>query len=359
MYDDLPPPTAPKAASRDEEENGDDDVDDDGRDVKRARLSTKADEGASGDVDDKARDDAAVDVQAPAATTTTTDDALRRIAQHLLKPEKFVKASGVLRKLLLSDACGRSESKALFACLENAMSPPTRALRRETRIDYEDLFEVVAAFAPLVFNAKQKRKVEVWQMYARHANALHTDDSFQFSKAVKAIQDILEEMGPYVDAELPEEDVEIPPAPEGVSEEEAKEMAAAFERAARAERAAEIEAVSVVNEKRVALVDAFEVAASLYGRKWSQTTIDLMSEFFHERREKFSPECQERIVRIWDGLRKKKLARKMGVGVGDNGMTSYERDAAHAARSNVSARGAVGSEGCKDGRGESAAKMLG
>ena len=159
MYDDLPPPTAPKAASRDEDENDDDDVDD-GRDVKRARLSTKADEGASGDVDDKARDDAAVDVQAPAATTTTTDDALRRIAQHLLKPEKFVKASGVLRKLLLSDACGRSESKALFACLENAMSPPTRALRRETRIDYEDLFEVVAAFAPLVFNAKQKRKVE-------------------------------------------------------------------------------------------------------------------------------------------------------------------------------------------------------
>ena len=52
MYDDLPPPTAPKAASRDEEENDDDDVDDDGRDVKRARLSTKADEGASGDVDD-------------------------------------------------------------------------------------------------------------------------------------------------------------------------------------------------------------------------------------------------------------------------------------------------------------------
>ena len=105
MYDDLPPPTAPKAASRDEEENGDDDdVDDDGRDVKRARLSTKADEGASGDVDDKAQDDAVVDVQAPAATTTTTDDALRRIAQHLLKPEKFVKASGVLRKLLLSDA---------------------------------------------------------------------------------------------------------------------------------------------------------------------------------------------------------------------------------------------------------------
>ena len=71
MYDDLPPPTAPKAASRDEEENGDDDVDDDGRDVKRARLSTKADEGASGDVDDKAQDDAVVDVQAPCLLYTS------------------------------------------------------------------------------------------------------------------------------------------------------------------------------------------------------------------------------------------------------------------------------------------------
>lgn len=359
MYDDLPPPTAPTTVSKDEKYE-EDDVD--GRDAKRARPSTTANEGASGVVDEKVRDDAAVAVHTPAAattTTTTTNDALRRIAQHLLKPEKFVKASGVLRKLLLSDACGRSESKALFECLENAMSPPTRAFRRETRIDYEDLFEVVAAFAPLVFNVKQKRKVEVWQIYARRANALHTDDSFQFSKAVKAIQDVLEEMGPYVDATLPDEDVEIPPAPEGVSEEEAKEMAAAFERAARAEKAAEIEALNVENEKRVALVDAFEVAASLYGRKWSQTTIDLMSEFFHERRDKFSQECQERVVKIWDELRKKKLARKTGAGGGDNGMTSYERDAAHAARSNVSARGAVGSEGCKDGRGESAAKMLG
>jgi hypothetical protein len=40
-------------------------------------------------------------------------------------------------------------------------------------------------------------------------------------------------------------------------------------------------------------------------------------------------------------------------------MTSFERDQARAAGSQVSARGSIGAENVKDGRGESAAKMLG
>ena len=136
-------------------------------------------------------------------------------------------------------------------------------------------------------------------------------------------------------------------------------MATQYARSIKAERAAEIEQLAVVDELREALIDALEFTSSLYGRTWSQTTIDMMSNFFHERRPKFSPTSQERIVKIWDDLRKKKHARSL-TSAGDKvSMTSFERDQARAAGSQVSARGSVGAENVKDGRGESAAKMLG
>lgn len=339
----------------------------------KANENVPASERAVGAADARVGEDARAkrprDEDVPAARSTdassadapTASEALRRIAPHLLRPDKFAKAAGVLRKVLVSDSCGRSEAKALYACLENAMTPtPKRALEAAHRIEYEDLFEVVAAFAPVVFNAKQKMKVEAWQTYARRANALHTDDSFQFSKAVKAINERVEALSHYeaIDDNDEDAEVEVPPAPEGASEEEAQAMAEAFVAAAKAERAAEIEARKVDEEKRQALTDCLEVAASLYHKPWAQTAIDMMSTFFHERRDKFSPSCQEQIVRIWDDLRKRKNARKAGGDV-DSTMTSYERDAARAAGSSVSARGAVGSERLADGRGEACAKMLG
>jgi len=361
LYDDLPD-AKPRAATASTARDGD--ASDDGsiRDAKRAKRAT-GDVGERGEDAQKVqlRDDATV---AAPSKATTTKDALQRIAQHLLKPEKFVKASGLLKKLLMSEACDRGDAKALFACLENAMTPTpkARALRAETRLDYEELFEIVAAFSPLIFNAKQKRKLEVWSTYARRINALWTDDSFEFTKAVKAIQEVVDRVDSYVEPPgvIEDDDIEIPPAPEGVSEEEATAMATSYTRSIKAERAAEIEQLAVVDELREALIDALEFASSLYGRTWSQTTIDMMSNFFHERRPKFSPASQERIVKIWDDLRKKKHARSLTSSVGDKlSMTSFERDQARAAGSQVSARGSVGAENVKDGRGESAAKMLG
>ena len=86
----------------------------------------------------------------------------------------------------------------------------------------------------------------------------------------------------------------------------------------------------------------------------------MMANFFHERRGKFSEACKDDIVRIWDELRKKKNARQgQGQSARGAGMTSFERDAARLAGTAVSARGAVGGERLKDGRGESAANLFG
>ncbi|CEF98271.1 unnamed product [Ostreococcus tauri] len=293
--------------------------------------------------------------------TPTTTATLRRLAPHLATREKFARASSMLGAVLASEGCERRDNAAAFECVRNAMTPtPKRALERATRVAYEELFKIVDAVAPVIFNAKQRRKVEVWRTYALGANALHTDDSYAFSKAVRAIQDKVEALDAYVDEERIDVDaeIEVPPAPEDASEEDARAMAEAFVAAVKAERAAEIEARAVEDEQRVAYIDCLEVAASLYHRPWAQTTIDMMANFFHERRDKFSPSSREDVVKIWDDLRKKKIARKAGGGDGGD-MTQYERDAARAASTKVSARGAVGSERLNDGRGEACAKMLG
>jgi len=358
LYDDLPSAvtttrargSADDASSGDSGGDGGGEVGGDARTHKRVKLD-----------DGGAEENRA---EATKATTVTTNDALRRIATHMLKPEKFAKASGILKRLMLheEDGLSRAHASALFSCLENAMTPSCRrALAVETRVEYEELFEVVAAFAPVVFNSKQRRKVEVFGLYARRINALFGDDSFSFNKAVKFIEEKVETCEAYVETDdVHEADIDVPPAPEGMSEEEAKEMAEAFLRAQHAERNAEIEQRQIEEDIRVALVVALETCASLYSRPWSQTTIDMMANFFHERRGKFSEACKDDIVRIWDELRKKKNARQgQGQSARGVGMTSFERDAARLAGTAVSARGAVGGERLKDGRGESAANLFG
>ena len=359
LYDDLPSATTTSGRKGDGDNDGGDGAVEGGD--AQARKRVKVDDGAR---EDEAQEEDVCTNKAK-ATTVTTNDALRRIATHMLKPEKFAKASGILKRLMLHEEDGleRAHASALFVCLENAMTPSCRrALAVETRVEYEELFEIVAAFAPIVFNVKQRRKVEVYALYARRINALFSDDSFSFNKAVKFIQDKVEACEAYVEADdIDLVDIQVPSAPEGMSKEEAKEMAEAFLRAQRAERNAELEQRQIEEDTRVALVVALETCASLYSRPWSQTTIDMMSNFFHERRAKFSKACRDDIVKIWDELRKKKNARQ-GQGQGSargGGMTTFERDAARLAGTAVSARGAVGGERLKDGRGESAANLFG
>ena len=342
--------------------------DDDGNDHGNGNSKSKTKrerEGVGEEADDERERE-----RSTTATTTTTmttmEDALWRISTHMLNERKFAKASHVMKRLMLSEgeSLERAHGKAAFACATNAMTPNARrALRGETRTEYEELFEVFAAFAPVIFNAKQRRRMDVYGLYARRINALFADDSFEFNKAVKFIQDKVETCAAYVeedDDDKTKDDADVPPTPEGASEEEAKEMKAQFLRARQAEREAEIELRQIEEDTRVALVVALETCASMYSRPWSQTTIDMMANFFHERRAKFSQTCRDDIVKIWDELRKKKNIRQNAQGSARGGdMTTFERDAARVAGTAVSARGAVGGERLKDGRGESAVNLFG
>ena len=169
LYDDLPSAaTTTRARGSDDDTSSGDGGGNGGGEVggdARAHKRGKLDDGGAEEIR----------AEATKATTVTTNDALRRIATHMLKPEKFAKASGILKRLMLHEEDGleRAHASALFSCLENAMTPSCRrALAVETRVEYEELFELITAFAPVVFNAKQRRKVEVYGLYARRINAL-------------------------------------------------------------------------------------------------------------------------------------------------------------------------------------------
>jgi hypothetical protein len=71
-------------------------------------------------------------------------------------------------------------------------------------------------------------------------------------------------------------------------------------------------------------------------------------------RPSFGPEQSERFRAARDAARAERDARRAGGGGGGERVTSFDRDAAAYRNASVSARGGVGGEGTRDGRGESA-----
>jgi hypothetical protein len=70
---------------------------------------------------------------------------------------------------------------------------------------------------------------------------------------------------------------------------------------------------------------------------------------------RFGPEQSERFRAARDAARAERDARRAGGGGGGGErVTSFDRDAAAYRNASVSARGGVGGEGTRDGRGESA-----
>ena len=133
-------------------------------------------------------------------------------------------------------------------------------------------------------------------------------------------------------------------------DDEAKALQA---RMRQAEHRAAVETWQILEDKREALLHALDVAFLQYRWPWAQTTVDMIFDFFHESRAKFSTIHQTRLVELWEKLRDKRNARK-GIG-GKSDLTSFEQGQAQYAGASISVRKSVGSESRVDGRGESCA----
>jgi hypothetical protein len=351
LFDDLP------SAKRDAPESARDDSPAAKRAAAAATDADRADARSSDATTDliaePTRTDGAKDPSVVAKAAPSHAEALERLASHIANPAKFKRASALAAELMRSGELERRHGKCVFAVLANAMAPPARALDPRTRFEYRELFSAAKACAAEgVLNAKHKKKLEVFLLYVETANRAFTDDAFEFARFAKDVAARVKELPPYE------------PKPKAFDETETETETETGTEAhvalvmRRAECNASLDEWENADATRDALIVAVESARSRYGQRWAQSTVDvLMDKVDALEREsaRFGPEQSERFRAARDAARAERDARRAGGGGGGGErVTSFDRDAAAYRNASVSARGGVGGEGTRDGRGESA-----
>ena len=298
-----------------------------------------------------------------AATTASHAEALERLAVHVAKPAKFKRASALAAELMRSGELERRHGKSVFAILAAAMTPPARAVDPRTRFEYRDLFAAAELCAAQgVLNAKHKKRLAVYSVYVDLVNRAFTDDAFEFARFAKETAERVCALPPYE----PEPTLELDAPATGPADDDdangdaspdALEARTRALQMRRAEFAAELDDWRVRDETRDALLVAVESALSRYRLTWAQSTVDvLMDKVDALEREcaRFGPEQRARFAKARDAARVARDARRAGDGGKTERATAFDRDAAAYRNASVSARGGVGGEGTRDGRGESA-----
>ena len=327
-----------------------------------ARSSDPATRGA-----DPARTDGARN-PVGSATAASHAEALERLAAHIAKPAKFKRASALAAELMRSGELERRHGKAVFAILAAAMTPPARASDPRSRFEYRDLFAAAERCAAEgVLNAKHEKRLAVYSVYVHLVNRAFTDDAFEFARFAAETAARVAALPPYEPEPAPEPETRDAPAaasgtsgkdaPSGDASPGALEARTRALQMRRAEFAAELDDWRVRDETRDALLVAVESALSRYRLTWAQSTVDvLMDKVDALEREcaRFGPEQRARFAKARDAARVARDARRAGDGGKTERATAFDRDAAAYRNASVSARGGVGGEGTRDGRGESA-----
>jgi hypothetical protein len=126
-------------------------------------------------------------------------EALERLAAHIANPAKFKRASALAAELMRSGELERRHGKSVFALLDAAMTPPSRAADPRTRFEYRDLFAAAERCADEgVLNAKHAKRLRgVFLVYVNLVNRAFTDDAFEFARFAKDVADRFDALPPY------------------------------------------------------------------------------------------------------------------------------------------------------------------
>ena len=271
--------------------------------------------------------------------------ALERLTVHAGNAKKFRKVAELATQLLADGQLARKHGKAVFQArkaanavlgsdnasdahhsrsqfLEAAMADPARVTAPECRVEFGALLRAARGCAERgVLNAKHCAALDVWCLAGLTANALFTDDSYEFSRTAAEVRAAFAALpgacfeiwrcrlarpltrGPRADYEAEpaaEEPSEAPPLPPDASPEEAEAAAAAFAAAAAAERAAALAELALASARRDALLSCVEAAHASYRWPWAQTTVDQLVDAAHAvAATKLSPAQQERLHRTY------------------------------------------------------------
>ena len=117
------------------------------------------------------------------------DDVLEgapRLAQHIASAAKFPKVAAMAYSLLEAERVTRANSHAFFTVLEAALSAPKRLREKEMRVAYRRLF-TAACSREAIFPPELRPTLELWRVRVLVQLELYTDDTFQFSRAVRQV----------------------------------------------------------------------------------------------------------------------------------------------------------------------------
>jgi hypothetical protein len=217
----------------------------------------------------KAPEAAAPPLAAPPAAPPADQvaEALRRIRSHISNPQKFPKASELLRQTLSGQGGAvldpRTHGPSVFSALAASMTHPSAANDPLLAREYSKLF-TAASKRPELFSPSQLCQLDAYGIRAVLLNQmLTTDDSFAFSRTVNIVKAAIDELPPL---EAPEQE-----------EEEAAALTATA--ASNCDDDDDIEAwdeVRVTAQRRAALVACVAAGKECYGRAWARTAVDLM-----------------------------------------------------------------------------------
>eukprot|EP00656_Telonema_subtile_P034047 TRINITY_DN3817_c0_g2_i1.p1 TRINITY_DN3817_c0_g2~~TRINITY_DN3817_c0_g2_i1.p1 ORF type:complete len:434 (-),score=142.57 TRINITY_DN3817_c0_g2_i1:68-1369(-) len=299
-------------------------------------------------------------VEPEAKPPTTTSAALKQLCKHVAVPKKCGKAIALMIKLLSKDQITREDGWPLtYRFLKVAMKDLERAYSSDVRQSYLDLFQTVAKKGERLCSPQQAQMINVWKLCTLTRDELSSDESFEFSKAVKALQKMIEELPLYNSAEDPSagdaSDDEAAAEEEEEEEEEEED----------AEDDEEGNELAVLQTKRAALLMCVQQARQNYRFLWAKTTIDLLLQFVTENKSKwFSPaQCEQ--IQEWNVeslkdamLRKQGRMQGRGEDKDKEGRTTFEVAETHWEAAKVSGRAAVVGGG-RQNQGGQDGKMFG
>ena len=234
---------------------------------------------------------------------TTTVGALKKLTKHVVDPKKCPKAIALVVKLLQKDQISRSDGWShTFRFLRIAMREPERAYDSGVRSAYLELIGTVSSKCKELCNPQQAAMVAAWKIWTLTRHDLAADESFEFSRAAKSLQSMIEKLPTYnsqedestaggasddedgAGAEEEEDDDDDEDAGD-VSDEDGDDVCGSAE---------------PLRCKRAGLFACVQQARANYKFHWAKTTVDMLLKFVTEHKERcFSPQQCE-MIQAWN-----------------------------------------------------------
>ena len=239
---------------------------------------------------------------APDPTRDEVAEGAPRLAEHIKSAAKFNKVAAMAYALIEGGRVTRANAGAFFVVLEAAMLEPARLRDKTYRVAFRKLFGAAVERAPL-FPPAAQAALKVWEVRVLVQCDLHTDDTFQFNRAAKAVREALHGLPCVYKALEPEGAVHLPEADRGVW--------------ARA------------------LYECVESAMAHHKYGWAKTTCDMLVKAIIDRRQNFD-EAEQAEMQMWNAKCKgQKVVRQQEYASQRRDQTSFERKESEWSRADI------------------------